>query len=1313
MLQGRIRQLVRAVLGAGLCGAAIGNLLAIQTDTRGTHAVPAPGQVVIDGKLADWDLSGKYLQCYDVETLKDVYSGELAFMYDAANLYVAIHWQDPIPMGNSHDPRYQAGKGWAGDSVQLRFKTDRICHVTAWYYAKEDEPAIGIDYGKSLSEPFGGGQKLLLKTAGTKLTEGAEMAFRKDADGKGYVQEIKLPWPLLADQWRPAPGDAFRCGVELLWGEADWPVHRYADNLDESANSREFFWTAHNAWGLVRIEPKGKLKLAEPSWSKAVTGSDAVGPQVIAYTLPKAARVTIVIDDPNGKRVRNLIAALPRQAGPNRERWDGLDDNGVPVMPGQYRWKGLYHDGIHLNWDMSFASPGNPPWDTSDGRGAFYGDHSAPHAAASAGNFVALACPIGEAGKYLIGCNLDGQRLWGLANRVVWVTVRSSLATDGKTLWVAQDASSTIYRAEMATGKYRPWEQTAKDESGKDYKVLDLKVSEFAHPKDRKSSPFGPGIESLPNLTGIALHQGVLAVCLARENKLKLLDAETGVGKIEIAVENPQAAAYGPDGSLFVLSGPKLIKLAPGAAQPVPFTAATWAAPYGLAVDAAGQVYVSVREPDHNVKVLSPAGKLLREIGKRGGRPHHGPFDELAMRNPGQLAIDAKGRLWVPEETSNPKRTSVWDLASGKFVRDFVGTTSYAGAGAIDPADPTLGFADDTVYRLDLKAGSSRPVYSFGRREDPADVFPPNVDSHARVVRANGAIYLYTTGSARGASEVHVTMSKDGQWRSVAHLGVVCDRKREKDMVGEAAKYRLPLFAGRDLQAYAWADRNGDGLVQPDEMQWGNPLVDGQPVALLSYYWGQLPDNRGLVTYRYAAQKQTRNAAGLLRFPVAGYTPCGAPLYDLAKPIVQPVEIAGGEGMLAGGVDGNVYLNTSPLTGFDRQGRQLFTYPSRHVSVHGSHTAAAARPGYLIGPSSILGAADLGGEAGEVFDLNGNLGENYLFTADGLWIQALFKDCRGGFETPDRAVRGMSFDATTAGGESFGGHFSKAVDGKVRLIVGGTDARILEVTGLDSLRRLAGTFAYTPAAFAEAAEAVKGQLALKARKNACTVARAAAPPPLDGKGSGFANLADEAKPVAAELRENWQRFLRVALTYDAANLYAAWRVYSPSAAMRNAGQDFRTLFKTGDCVDLMLGPEKAPKGEGNLRLLISTLAGQPVAVLYCKTVPGTPEKERVPFSSPWRTIAFDKVTREDGVKIVIGKFPGGYLVEAAIPWTVLGVEPKPGLKLRGDFGVLAADNGGTVTVSRRYWSNGSTGLVNDIPGEADLTPEAWSDIVLE
>jgi hypothetical protein len=108
-------------------------------------------------------------------------------------------------MSHSHEPHYQADGAWAGDSLQLCLKTDRTCHVTAWYYAAKKEAAIRIGYGKSLTEPFGGGERTLYQTRGAEMTGGAAMACR------------------------------------------------FADNLMPGQTSREFFWQAVNAWGPVTI----------------------------------------------------------------------------------------------------------------------------------------------------------------------------------------------------------------------------------------------------------------------------------------------------------------------------------------------------------------------------------------------------------------------------------------------------------------------------------------------------------------------------------------------------------------------------------------------------------------------------------------------------------------------------------------------------------------------------------------------------------------------------------------------------------------------------------------------------------------------------------------------------------------------------------------------------------------------------------------------------------------------------------------------------------------------------------------------------
>lgn len=1275
---------------------------AAQTDTFGLHAVPVPGKIVIDGDLTDWDLSGESMMCYDVESLLDVYSAKVALMYDAENLYVSIHWKDSTPMGNRHDPRYEAHKAWAGDSLQLRIKTDRISHVTAWYFAQEKKPGFHLDHGKDLNTPFGGGGEALFHQEGWKMERGVETAYRTDTDGKGYVQEMKMPWALLADK-KYAAGEKFQLGVELLWGQGDWPTHRYADNFKEGESGREFFFSNHKVWGDVILEAKGGLKLPEPSWVKAQSNGEPTGPLAIEYDLSKAGKVTLAINDAKGQRVRSLVAAQSRKAGKNIEMWDGLDDAGKPVLPGDYTFQALTHDGIHLNYALSFANPGTPSWGTDDGRGAFYGDHTAPQAAAAGGKFVALATPMGEAGKHLIATDLDGQRLWGLGNRVAFDGGRIALATDGTTLWVATEGKQAlIYRVTIADGRYAPWDILQKDKDGHEFKPVDLIVSE---------QPGMIAAKAAANLRAIAVHKDVLAAAFARENAVRRYHPVTGALLSSITIAAPQSLAFTPQGALLILSeGRVLITNEKGDIRP--FTAQTHAEAWGLATGPDGLVYLSVRGAEQNVKVFSADGKPLREIGLRGGRPQHGKFIAGAMRNPAGIAIDSRNHLWVTEETNNPKRTSVWNTGSGALIKDLSGTTSYAGTGTVNPFNPSMGFSDDTVYRLDWKTGASEPIYSVGKSGNPDDLFPPSVHNlTSRVVQKNGLLYVYTTDSARGASEVQCTLFDGKEWRSAAHTGVVV---QGKDIQGPFAKYQHPFFAGYDKQRYSWADENGDGLVQPGELQFANVEIDGKTVELRSFYWGQLPDTDGTITH------MTKGRQELVQFPVSGFTKAGAPKYDVSKPrFIRPDrDIIGGgngEGQIIGGSNGRIYINQNPLILVEQSGHVVGGYPNPHISVHGSHQAKAARPGYLIGPSSFLGVIQMGdekkNEAGEIFCLNGNLGENYLFTHDGLFIQSLFKDTRGYAENPSRAERGMPLDAISAGGESFGGNFIRTVEGKTYLTNGATDARVIEVTDLESIRRFSGKFIYTPAQFAEAQTLLSQKLAETSAPKTFTVPRGTAT--VDGKPAEWPALLDDKQP-AMEVQENLrQRYARILARYDEQNLYLAYRVFAPRSAMKNVGQDDRLLFKTGDAVDLMIGPDGAKDGAGNLRLLMTIKDGKtPIAVLNVKKAPGAAASEKFDFSSPWRSITFDRVVTVRSVRMASAPTQGGYIVEASIPWSDLGFTPKSGLRLKADVGVLFGD-GGTQTVSRQYWSNKATGLVNDVPGEADLEPKAWGTLTLE
>jgi len=94
---------------------------------------------------------------------------------------------------------------------------------------------------------------------------------------------------------------------------------------------------------------------------------------------------------------------------------------------------------------------------------------------------------------------------------------------------------------------------------------------------------------------------------------------------------------------------------------------------------------------------------------------------------------------------------------------------------------------------------------------------------------------------------------------------------------------------------------------------------------------------------------------------------------------------------------------------------------------------------------------------------------------------------------------------------------------------------------------------------------------------------------------------------------------------------------------------------------------------------------------------------KVPFTSPVSTLSFDRVDDvSDKVRLAAdGK--GNY--EICVPLEVLGLAPKPGMKIKGDIGILRGN--GAETTARTYWSNKAAGIVSDMPSEAALRPELW------
>ena len=417
-------------------------------------------------------------------------------------------------------------------------------------------------------------------------------------------------------------------------------------------------------------------------------------------------------------------------------------------------------------------------------------------------------------------------------------------------------------------------------------------------------------------------------------------------------------------------------------------------------------------------------------------------------------------------------------------------------------------------------------------------------------------------------------------------------------------------------------------------------------------------------------------------------------------------------------VNTNAVAPFSPFgIGGSFHGEPRWSYPSAWPGLHASHEAAVPdRPGMVVGHTRLLGGwVKPPGEAGAMFCVNCNMGNMALFTADGLFVATLFNDIRlrPNWAAPV-AIRDMDVTDVSLHDENFWPSITQTPDGRVFLVDGGRTS-LVRVDGLDSIKRLPEqTLTVTAADLDRArdwfarAETVRQQsrgsgiLSVPLRKQ---------PPQVDGKLDDWPPTADWAtidrRGTKANFNSNSQPYdVSASVCVGGDRLFAAWRS-NEKDLLSNSAETPNAIFKTGGCLDLMLGTDAKPALDrpapvpGDQRLLITLVKGKPRAMLYRAKVPGTAQP--VAFSSPWRTIHMDSV--EDVTAQVVFATDGSGNFEISIPLATLHWQPKSGDIVRADLGVLRGSN--FQTTQRVYWSNKATAITADVPSEAELTPMLW------
>ena len=1073
---------------------------------------------------------------------------------------------------------------------------------------------------------------------------------------------------------------------------------------------------------LVALQPLDAADLATAILPAPASADLGHPPIPVRFTLKTAGDVTLVIEDKDHQRVRNLVSETWFPAGDNVVWWDGQDDLGrdvgaaghglynVPghfVAPGAYRVRGLTHQPFDLRYEFPIYTGGSPAWNTADGTGAWLANHTPPSGAL----FVPAACtPNGQPMVYLGSAVSEGTH--GLA----WVDL------DGKKLggtnWVggiwtgapflAFDAGA---KADAGTSLY----------AGSIYQD-DLRLTAILHTpngayKEQAVTKYTFAKKAQAAISGLAAHDGLLIAALPALKQLLGVDVRTGAQVGAIPLDDPRGLAFDAQGRLLALAGAKLLRYTLPADLHAPVTPETLIAqglddPRQLTLDRAGNLYISDGGASHQVKVFTPDGKFLRAIG-HPGVPAAGPYDPLHLNNPNGLSIDSRDHLWVTETDYQPKRVSVWTL-DGTLVTAFYGPSEYGGGGRLDPQDRTLFYYGGMVFKLDWAKGTNQLQSVFLRPGPDSLPLPFRNALPDQPIYANGQKYLtncYNSNPTSGAGAAMIWIMRNGLAVPVAAMG----RANDWDILKTDAF--KPLWpAGIDLNgdmwknqaAFLWTDLNGDGQVQPDEVT----MVKG--------------GSGGITVMPDLALVDSRLDGNTVRFAPARFTARGVPVYDLAagQPLATEVHgptSSGGDQALVH-PNGWTVLSVAPkpyaahsLCGV-LHGEPRWSYPDMWPGLHASHEAAVPdTPGEIIGTTRLLGGfiEAPNQQVGPLWAINGNMGNMYLFTADGLFVATLFRDVRQGKSwSMPKSARNMLLNELTCHDENFWPSITQTADGKVYLVDGGRSS-LVRVDGLDSVQRLPdAALTVTPDDLREAQAYFVQREALRQHAqgtDTLAVSIRATAPTVDGKLDDWAGVqwaTIDKRGVKANFNSHSQPYdVSGAVLVAGDRLYAAFRT-ADADLLRNAGTMATAPFKTGGALDLMIGTDPAANPArpnpvaGDLRLLVTQVKGKTLALLYRGVVPGT--KDPVPFSSPWRTITLDQVDDVSN-QVQLAGADGNY--ELSIPLATLHLTPQPGMKIKADLGVLRGD--GFQTTQRVYWNNKATGITADVPSEAQLTPVLW------
>jgi len=1057
----------------------------------------------------------------------------------------------------------------------------------------------------------------------------------------------------------------------------------------------------------------------------------------IHYQLPGGAagsshwQVTLAIVDAKNPAwiISTFVAGAQREVtaenqGQFTEIWDGLDDNFMPVPPGDYAVKGIYSPArqwpVDAEWHVvtplfaGGASSWLPTAAQRDKPVPFGGDPvNAPLRDVAVGpNGVAVFyyeylengtnCPLFDLNKPInyeqfVRAFASGGAGGG-----------SCATTDGETVWAfsTDGGPKYVYRADQKSFGNSPnanrrncylpegWvtalANARDDANGKTY------VFVAQRGKIKESRPAG------------ARHTSYHESADEFVDQITVHDGENGKVVATMRIARPQGLAvhanrlyalHRADGG-WAVSQIQLSQGTPVGDWQRSFTVPAEIKPFDLEIDRSGRFYLSDTAAN-KVYQLGGDGKVVRQFGRLSAQKP-GAYDRETLMAPAKLATwrDQAGldRLLIVE-MDGPNRVSEWDTQSGMLLREFMSHQTKCNNGyAIDPEDASL------VYLPGQGDWLTRFKINRQTREWTVDAVWPGVVAGQRrgldkpvAVRVKGNLYL--------ASEKTLLIYRLAGDRWLRSAGLI-----EK---------------GKDN--FLWHDANGNGEVDDDELR--STKLPGQVIT----YHGQ----RWLADLSYVAPAQ--GGQDVWRLAPEGFDAHGNPIFREWKKLVSdPIFAARAQGTATALFGGNEVADkfTSDWMQVDGSLAEGFYIQARghnfNANEGGQHKISRYAPdgqgGYRLQwrvGRSVLGGAGQRGEirgAMRVFKpINGLLtvidqsrSGLLLFTEEGLFVDTLFP----------ASDKSKGVGVYQQPGEFFAGTlFPDAKDGKIYYAAGKYTPLVYELEGwslktnpvkpIDTLPKTVSIRSAQIAAPPEIAVSIRGGAG---QAKLARFAPALGGAVLDGSLRGW----EAVEPVNFASGE---KAVEVRGQYDPEHLYLRWHVKLNAEFKAQPLPPLERLFtheQASDTVGFYIqGDVNAAAGgpangrPGDVRFVAGLFQqGDGIAPAAVALYPQWSGKDAQPqvYRTPVNTAAFAHVGPIPGAQLrhVIDADRRGFVLTAMIPRAAIPALRGPlGSELRTRVN-FDANLGG----HQKFWWANSDGSASretyDEPSEARLYPGSWA-----